>query len=192
MELALFLAFLQLVPASLAGLLQKLCQQFDGILWSAVQFCTDAILSVRLLCQPLLIILVDPLSLLTFLRTWRTENWYGRVEVSLIPCRCSGSQLSLKKRHFCIYNRACVCSSVTLLACLPVSWDNLRIPGVLQRLGFTYLVVATLELLFTRADSGTWVSYVGRWQLNWYWSRVLGAFALVWAKRTHEKLQENM
>ncbi|KAF4804991.1 heparan-alpha-glucosaminide N-acetyltransferase [Turdus rufiventris] len=38
----------------------------------------------------------------------------------------------------------------------PLSWDNLRIPGVLQRLGFTYLVVATLELLFTRADSGTW------------------------------------
>ncbi|RMC13936.1 hypothetical protein DUI87_09019 [Hirundo rustica rustica] len=38
----------------------------------------------------------------------------------------------------------------------PLSWDNLRIPGVLQRLGFTYLVVAALELLFTRADSGTW------------------------------------
>ncbi|KFR10450.1 Heparan-alpha-glucosaminide N-acetyltransferase, partial [Opisthocomus hoazin] len=33
----------------------------------------------------------------------------------------------------------------------PLSWDNLRIPGVLQRLGFTYLVVAALELLFTRA-----------------------------------------
>uniref|UniRef100_A0A803V161 Heparan-alpha-glucosaminide N-acetyltransferase n=1 Tax=Ficedula albicollis TaxID=59894 RepID=A0A803V161_FICAL len=38
----------------------------------------------------------------------------------------------------------------------PLSWDNLRIPGVLQRLGFTYLVVAALELLFTRPDSGTW------------------------------------
>ncbi|XP_057267016.1 heparan-alpha-glucosaminide N-acetyltransferase isoform X2 [Pezoporus wallicus] len=39
----------------------------------------------------------------------------------------------------------------------PLSWDNLRIPGVLQRLGFTYLVVAALELLFTRAgaESGT-------------------------------------
>ncbi|NWH72255.1 HGNAT acetyltransferase, partial [Piaya cayana] len=39
----------------------------------------------------------------------------------------------------------------------PLSWDNLRIPGVLQRLGFTYLVVAALEVLFTRdgADSGT-------------------------------------
>ncbi|NXP15983.1 HGNAT acetyltransferase, partial [Thinocorus orbignyianus] len=38
----------------------------------------------------------------------------------------------------------------------PLSWDNLRIPGVLQRLGFTYLVVAALELLFTRsgAESG--------------------------------------
>ncbi|KFP78689.1 Heparan-alpha-glucosaminide N-acetyltransferase, partial [Acanthisitta chloris] len=38
----------------------------------------------------------------------------------------------------------------------PLSWDNLRIPGVLQRLGFTYLVVAALELLFARAESGTW------------------------------------
>ncbi|XP_066852373.1 heparan-alpha-glucosaminide N-acetyltransferase isoform X2 [Anser cygnoides] len=39
----------------------------------------------------------------------------------------------------------------------PLSWDNLRIPGVLQRLGLTYLVVAALEILFTRAgaDSGT-------------------------------------
>lgn len=38
-----------------------------------------------------------------------------------------------------------------------MSWENLRIPGVLQRLGLTYLVVAALELLFTRtgADSGT-------------------------------------
>lgn len=46
----------------------------------------------------------------------------------------------------------------------PVSWDNLRIPGVLQRLGFTYLVVAALELLFTRAgaESRTLVSYMGR------------------------------
>ncbi|KAK2519963.1 Hgsnat [Columba guinea] len=39
----------------------------------------------------------------------------------------------------------------------PLSWENLRIPGVLQRLGLTYLVVAALELLFTRAgaESGT-------------------------------------
>ncbi|XP_051559292.1 heparan-alpha-glucosaminide N-acetyltransferase-like isoform X1 [Myxocyprinus asiaticus] len=28
----------------------------------------------------------------------------------------------------------------------PLSWDSLRIPGVLQRLGFTYLVVAVLDL----------------------------------------------
>ncbi|NXI35623.1 HGNAT acetyltransferase, partial [Galbula dea] len=39
----------------------------------------------------------------------------------------------------------------------PLSWDNLRIPGVLQRLGFTYLVIAALQLLLTRpgAESGT-------------------------------------
>lgn len=68
------------------------------------------------------------------------------------------------KGNFRIYKRAHVCSSSTLLACFSVSWDNLRIPGVLQRLGFTYLVVAALELLFTRAgaETGTLVSYVGR------------------------------
>uniref|UniRef100_A0A8C8S559 Heparan-alpha-glucosaminide N-acetyltransferase n=1 Tax=Pelusios castaneus TaxID=367368 RepID=A0A8C8S559_9SAUR len=33
----------------------------------------------------------------------------------------------------------------------PLSWDNLRIPGVLQRLGFTYFVVAILELLSAKA-----------------------------------------
>ncbi|KAF5920657.1 hypothetical protein HPG69_014694 [Diceros bicornis minor] len=31
-----------------------------------------------------------------------------------------------------------------------VSWDKLRIPGVLQRLGVTYFVVAVLELLFAK------------------------------------------
>ncbi|XP_069064620.1 heparan-alpha-glucosaminide N-acetyltransferase [Pleurodeles waltl] len=33
----------------------------------------------------------------------------------------------------------------------PLSWNNVRIPGVLQRLGFTYLVVSSLELLFVKA-----------------------------------------
>ncbi|XP_074849967.1 heparan-alpha-glucosaminide N-acetyltransferase isoform X2 [Carettochelys insculpta] len=37
----------------------------------------------------------------------------------------------------------------------PLSWGNLRIPGVLQRLGFTYLVVAVLELLCAQAVAGT-------------------------------------
>ncbi|KAL7856391.1 hypothetical protein AOLI_G00199950 [Acnodon oligacanthus] len=32
----------------------------------------------------------------------------------------------------------------------PLSWDSLRIPGVLQRLAFTYLVVAVLEVLVAR------------------------------------------
>ncbi|XP_030740520.1 heparan-alpha-glucosaminide N-acetyltransferase [Echinops telfairi] len=32
----------------------------------------------------------------------------------------------------------------------PLSWDKVRIPGVLQRLGVTYLVVALLELLFAK------------------------------------------
>uniref|UniRef100_A0A8C1XUR1 Heparan-alpha-glucosaminide N-acetyltransferase n=1 Tax=Cyprinus carpio TaxID=7962 RepID=A0A8C1XUR1_CYPCA len=32
----------------------------------------------------------------------------------------------------------------------PLSWDSLRIPGVLQRLGFTYLVVAILDLMVAR------------------------------------------
>ncbi|XP_048186303.1 heparan-alpha-glucosaminide N-acetyltransferase isoform X2 [Perognathus longimembris pacificus] len=32
----------------------------------------------------------------------------------------------------------------------PLSWDKMRIPGVLQRLGLTYFVVAVLELLFAK------------------------------------------
>lgn len=32
----------------------------------------------------------------------------------------------------------------------PLSWDNLRIPGVLQRLAWSYLVVASLDLLVAR------------------------------------------
>ncbi|XP_075412695.1 heparan-alpha-glucosaminide N-acetyltransferase [Tenrec ecaudatus] len=32
----------------------------------------------------------------------------------------------------------------------PLSWDKVRIPGVLQRLGVTYLVVALLELVFAK------------------------------------------
>ncbi|XP_077008769.1 heparan-alpha-glucosaminide N-acetyltransferase isoform X2 [Tamandua tetradactyla] len=32
----------------------------------------------------------------------------------------------------------------------PLSWNKVRIPGVLQRLGVTYLVVAVLELLFAK------------------------------------------
>lgn len=31
-----------------------------------------------------------------------------------------------------------------------VSWDKVRIPGVLQRLGVTYFVVAVLELIFAK------------------------------------------
>ncbi|XP_054847126.1 heparan-alpha-glucosaminide N-acetyltransferase isoform X3 [Eublepharis macularius] len=44
----------------------------------------------------------------------------------------------------------------------PLSWDNLRIPGVLQRLGCTYLVVAGLELLFAKPvpDSTSVVLYM--------------------------------
>ncbi|XP_041112910.1 heparan-alpha-glucosaminide N-acetyltransferase isoform X2 [Polyodon spathula] len=33
----------------------------------------------------------------------------------------------------------------------PLSWDSLRIPGVLQRLAFTYFMVAVLEILFFKA-----------------------------------------
>ncbi|XP_040850131.1 heparan-alpha-glucosaminide N-acetyltransferase isoform X2 [Ochotona curzoniae] len=39
----------------------------------------------------------------------------------------------------------------------PLSWDELRIPGVLQRLGVTYFVVAVLELLFAKPVPEAWV-----------------------------------
>ncbi|XP_040892933.1 heparan-alpha-glucosaminide N-acetyltransferase isoform X2 [Toxotes jaculatrix] len=45
----------------------------------------------------------------------------------------------------------------------PLSWDNLRIPGVLQRLAWSYLVVACLDLLVARGHldiltQGAWWS----------------------------------
>ncbi|XP_058525801.1 heparan-alpha-glucosaminide N-acetyltransferase isoform X1 [Ochotona princeps] len=39
----------------------------------------------------------------------------------------------------------------------PLSWDELRIPGVLQRIGVTYFVVAVLELLFAKPVPEDWV-----------------------------------
>lgn len=62
--------------------------------------------------------------------------------------------------HNCISNQQSDCVSVTplllpcvlttCLACCTVSWDNLRIPGVLQRLAWSYLVVASLDLLVAK------------------------------------------
>lgn len=35
---------------------------------------------------------------------------------------------------------------------LPVSWSWLRIPGVLQRLGFTYFVLSLLEIFWVQKE----------------------------------------
>ncbi|XP_066576499.1 heparan-alpha-glucosaminide N-acetyltransferase isoform X2 [Amia ocellicauda] len=66
----------------------------------------------------------------------------------------------------------------------PLSWDSLRIPGVLQRLGFTYLAVAVLELLFsmTRLDTITDAWWYPAQELVLYWPAWLCILALetVW------------
>ncbi|XP_033829333.1 heparan-alpha-glucosaminide N-acetyltransferase [Periophthalmus magnuspinnatus] len=54
----------------------------------------------------------------------------------------------------------------------PLSWENLRIPGVLQRLAWSYLVVACLDLLVARAHldiitTDTWWSPVLDILLYW-------------------------
>lgn len=54
----------------------------------------------------------------------------------------------------------------------PLSWDNLRIPGVLQRLAWSFLVVACLDLLVARAHldiitMDTWWSPVVDILLYW-------------------------
>lgn len=46
-----------------------------------------------------------------------------------------------------MFSQGCVCVCV-------VSWETLRIPGVLQRLAFTYLIVAVLDVSMTRAQLG--------------------------------------
>ncbi|XP_053114737.1 heparan-alpha-glucosaminide N-acetyltransferase isoform X2 [Hemicordylus capensis] len=67
----------------------------------------------------------------------------------------------------------------------PLSWDNLRIPGVLQRLGCTYLVVAVLELLFAKPvpeDSSLVGLYSALQDILPYWPQWLFMMALeaVW------------
>ncbi|CAI5789709.1 Hypothetical predicted protein [Podarcis lilfordi] len=67
----------------------------------------------------------------------------------------------------------------------PLSWDNLRIPGVLQRLGCTYLVVAVLELLFATPvpeNSALEAPYSALQDILPYWPQWLFMMALeaVW------------
>lgn len=54
-------------------------------------------------------------------------------------------------------------TQLRVIVSLAVSWDKVRIPGVLQRLGVTYFVVAVLELLFWNPvpDSCTLVRILG-------------------------------
>ncbi|KAI1887703.1 hypothetical protein AGOR_G00193040 [Albula goreensis] len=63
----------------------------------------------------------------------------------------------------------------------PLAWDPLRIPGVLQRLAFTYLAVAALDLLVARnrldnIPSDAWW-YAGR-DILCYWPAWICVFAL--------------
>ncbi|XP_015686955.1 heparan-alpha-glucosaminide N-acetyltransferase [Protobothrops mucrosquamatus] len=63
----------------------------------------------------------------------------------------------------------------------PLSLDNLRIPGVLQRLACTYFVVATLELLFakpTPENSTLETSYPALQDILPYWPQWLFMLAL--------------
>lgn len=50
--------------------------------------------------------------------------------------------------------------------CVPVSWSWLRIPGVLQRLGFTYFVLSLLQTFWGRREiAATAVSRTVRFTL---------------------------
>ncbi|XP_025064513.1 heparan-alpha-glucosaminide N-acetyltransferase [Alligator sinensis] len=63
----------------------------------------------------------------------------------------------------------------------PMSWDSLRIPGVLQRLGFTYLVVAIMELLFARvvaASENLEMPYSAFQDILCYWPQWLFILSL--------------
>ncbi|XP_032091205.1 heparan-alpha-glucosaminide N-acetyltransferase isoform X1 [Thamnophis elegans] len=63
----------------------------------------------------------------------------------------------------------------------PLSLDNLRIPGVLQRLACTYFVVATLELLFVKPapeNSTLETSYPALQDILPYWPQWLFMLAL--------------
>lgn len=71
------------------------------------------------------------------------------------PCECKRTSLvtvfqTIKMTNRSFYLKLSPRVLSTHLTCCTVSWKNLRIPGVLQRLAWSYLVVACLDLLVAR------------------------------------------
>ncbi|XP_036439557.1 LOW QUALITY PROTEIN: heparan-alpha-glucosaminide N-acetyltransferase [Colossoma macropomum] len=76
------------------------------------------------------------------------------ISLSVNGALCRGAMRSHLLRKVCWRSVQLFLIGVIIINpnyCLgPLSWDSLRIPGVLQRLAFTYLVVAVLEVLVAR------------------------------------------
>lgn len=71
------------------------------------------------------------------------------------PCECKHTPLmtviqTIKMINWSFHLKLSSHVLSTHLTCCTVSWENLRIPGVLQRLAWSYLVVACLDLLVAR------------------------------------------
>ncbi|XP_037389003.1 heparan-alpha-glucosaminide N-acetyltransferase isoform X2 [Pygocentrus nattereri] len=76
------------------------------------------------------------------------------ISLSVNGALCRGAMRSHLLRKVCWRSLQLFLIGVFIINpnyCLgPLSWDSLRIPGVLQRLAFTYLVVAVLDVLVAR------------------------------------------
>lgn len=82
----------------------------------------------------------------------------------LFPLMLSVKSCRWRRRLISIFERVLSCLAVVIswrvsvrfsashfmLFCSTVSWDNLRIPGVLQRLAWSYLIVASLDLMVAK------------------------------------------
>ncbi|KAL6467369.1 hypothetical protein MHYP_G00251730 [Metynnis hypsauchen] len=98
------------------------------------------------------------------------------ISLSVNGALCRGAMRSHLLRKVCWRSLQLFLIGVFIINpnyCLgPLSWDSLRIPGVLQRLAFTYLVVAVLEVLVSRVHqdgslTNVWWYPVHDVFLNW-------------------------
>uniref|UniRef100_A0AAR2JT95 Heparan-alpha-glucosaminide N-acetyltransferase catalytic domain-containing protein n=1 Tax=Pygocentrus nattereri TaxID=42514 RepID=A0AAR2JT95_PYGNA len=137
-------------------------------------------LSQLLFCDVLVLACSSSLALVVMVfvnygggRYWffRHESWNGltvadlvfpwfvfimgtSISLSVNGALCRGAMRSHLLRKVCWRSLQLFLIGVFIINpnyCLgPLSWDSLRIPGVLQRLAFTYLVVAVLDVLVAR------------------------------------------
>lgn len=78
---------------------------------------------------------------------WRSVQLFLIGVFVIGPHYCNGP-CEYKHTYYCMCTPASLCSYPLYLH--TVDWNNLRIPGVLQRLAWSYLVVACLDIMVAK------------------------------------------